>query len=452
MGFSRLRKGKNGQDRYTAIYRDQRGKVRSAGTFPTEAQADKAWQKAEAKLGLERTADPRKGRQRFQRYVDEVWFPNHVIELRTRENYSYELNRHIMPWFAPMRMVDILPIDVREWVTHLQNEGVNPPTIRFCMTVLSAVFTTALNDQVIVLHPCKGVKTPPVAKKKRTIITPEQFDDLYAALTDTRMRLLAELKIESGLRWGEITELRPKDIDLDNRTLTVSRVVIEMTTKHHPEGGRFLVKPYPKDCEERSVRLSPQMTQKIDTHIKAENLADNDLLFFLRPNEQPQPRRLRVLAAPETLGFIEPENRYRHGTLSGYSAGKCRCQHCKDVYAEYRARRRAGGKDSPRRPRTVNTDGHIPRSWFRDRIWKPALKEACLRIHVRLHDLRHAHASWLLAGGADLQVVKERLGHASITTTEKYLHTLPEEDDTALDAFAKIRNRSRKPEPPRAVG
>jgi site-specific recombinase XerD len=51
-----------------------------------------------------------------------------------------------------------------------------------------------------------------------------------------------------------------------------------------------------------------------------------------------------------------------------------------------------------------------------------------------VHDLRHAHASWLLAGGADLQVVKERLGHASIVTTERYLHSLPTADQTALDA------------------
>ena len=40
----------------------------------------------------------------------------------------------------------------------------------------------------------------------------------------------------------------------------------------------------------------------------------------------------------------------------------------------------------------------------------------------RFHDLRHSHASWLLAGGADLQVVKERLGHASIMTTQRYLN------------------------------
>jgi site-specific recombinase XerD len=83
-------------------------------------------------------------------------------------------------------------------------------------------------------------------------------------------------------------------------------------------------------------------------------------------------------------------------------------------------------------------DGHIPRSWFREHIWKPALQEAGIGIAVRTHDLRHADASWLLAGGADLQTVKERLGHGSIITTEKYLHTLAETDDTAL---ATIRAR-----------
>jgi site-specific recombinase XerD len=107
----------------------------------------------------------------------------------------------------------------------------------------------------------------------------------------------------------------------------------------------------------------------------------------------------------------------------------------------YRAERRSHGKDEPRRPRRWDTTGHIPRRWFRDAVLKPALAASKIDVDIKMHGLRHAHASWLLAGGADLQVVKERLGHGSISTTEKYLHTLPDADDTAVDAFAKIRNR-----------
>jgi site-specific recombinase XerD len=47
-----------------------------------------------------------------------------------------------------------------------------------------------------------------------------------------------------------------------------------------------------------------------------------------------------------------------------------------------------------------------------------------------------------LAGGADLQVVRQRLGHGSLRTTERYLHTLPDADETALAALAKIRSRA----------
>ena len=64
---------------------------------------------------------------------------------------------------------------------------------------------------------------------------------------------------------------------------------------------------------------------------------------------------------------------------------------------------------------------------------------------VTVHGMRHAHASWLLAGGADLEVVKERLGHSSIVTTQKYLGTLDETDETAIDALTRIRNRGSSP-------
>ena len=83
----------------------------------------------------------------------------------------------------------------------------------------------------------------------------------------------------------------------------------------------------------------------------------------------------------------------------------------------------------------------MSRNTFRTKVWLPALGRANLGFHVRMHDLRHAHASWLLAGGADLKTVMDRMGHSQIQTTQKYLHSLPDADDTAIAAFQRTRRR-----------
>ena len=83
----------------------------------------------------------------------------------------------------------------------------------------------------------------------------------------------------------------------------------------------------------------------------------------------------------------------------------------------------------------------LSRGSFNSRFWRPAITAAGIDFPLRMHDLRHAHASWLLAGGADLKSVMERMGHSQIMTTQKYLHTLPDADKKALAAFESIRRR-----------
>ena len=443
MGFSRKRIGADGKPRYAALYKDVRGQQRSAGSFRTRRAADHAWKAAEAAMAAGRPGDLRAGNMTFRHYVEETWFPNHVIEPTTRESYAYSIKRHLMPTFGPMKMSSILPMHVRVWVTDLVSAGVSPASIRHQKIILSAIFTTALNDFIIMLHPCRGVKSPTVPVKEYRILTPEEFDLLQTTMPSQVARLLIEVSIGSGLRWGELIELRPRDLHWASGIVTVTRAVAEVNPKYHPDGGRFLVKPYPKSRHSRRFKLDAPVLAELREHIAARNIGDNDLIFDFRHFLTPILPKVRLVDAA-TLGRTEPNAdgfTYQHGSLSAYTAGKCRCQHCRMSFATYRARRRADGLDSPRERRARDSDGHLPRDWFSKTLWRPSLEASGIE-PVRMHDLRHAHASWLLAGGADLQVVKERLGHASIATTGKYLHTLPTADETALAALRRTRGRS----------
>ncbi len=109
-----------------------------------------------------------------------------------------------------------------------------------------------------------------------------------------------------------------------------------------------------------------------------------------------------------------------------------------DATAEHIKTRGIGRDD---RLFTTETGTPISRNTFRTRVWLPAVEASGIDFNVRMHDLRHAHASWLLAGGADLKGVMDRMGHAQIQTTQKYLHTLPDTDQKNLDALSRIANR-----------
>lgn len=86
---------------------------------------------------------------------------------------------------------------------------------------------------------------------------------------------------------------------------------------------------------------------------------------------------------------------------------------------------------------------------FWPRIWTPAVvaandDERCAEAGLTpigkeptIHDLRHSHASWLIAAGRPLPYIKVRLGHEKITTTvDTYGHLLPDAQQGDADAVA----------------
>ncbi|ALJ20966.1 site-specific tyrosine recombinase XerD [Microbacterium sp. No. 7] len=73
-------------------------------------------------------------------------------------------------------------------------------------------------------------------------------------------------------------------------------------------------------------------------------------------------------------------------------------------------------------------------------VIRAAAERAGLTAHVSPHTLRHSFATHLLQGGADVRVVQELLGHASVATTQIYTHVTA---DALRDVYLTAHPRAR---------
>lgn len=86
---------------------------------------------------------------------------------------------------------------------------------------------------------------------------------------------------------------------------------------------------------------------------------------------------------------------------------------------------------------TAPKGGPIHHRTFWSDVWMPAVFD--LKPRPRIHDLRHTHASWLLAQGVPIHIVQARLGHESIqTTVDTYSHLMPDAQQMAASAAALV--------------
>jgi integrase len=144
----------------------------------------------------------------------------------------------------------LTPELVREWRAALLASGVSESATAKAYRLLRAVLMTAADDRIIPRNPCRIRGAGDEKPAERPVLTIAQVFELAGLMKHSRYRALVLLATFASLRWGEAIALRRADIDLDRRTVTVSRQYIELT-------DQLVLGPPKSRAGFRTVRIPP---------------------------------------------------------------------------------------------------------------------------------------------------------------------------------------------------
>ena len=230
------------------------------------------------------------------------------IKPRTRIHYSSLLEDHIAQEIGKLPIDKVTPQAVRSWYAKTLTDK---PTMRaHAYGLLSSICNTAVKDGLLHSNPCQ-ISGAMHAKTKRDIAILEvaEIAALADAIRPERFKALVLISAWSGLRYGEVTELRRKDIGEGCEVISISRAV---THRPSADSDKRCYIGTPKSDKTRTVVVPPHIRADIKHHLDTFVDADPEsLLFaparggchlidkvfrdsFVAPTEKLGPRRRRI--------------------------------------------------------------------------------------------------------------------------------------------------------------
>jgi integrase len=385
---------KNGEQRYAAKFRTDDGRQvlrrrdEDGKPFTRKKDAAEYLQRTLTKVKRGEWSEPSK--MPLREWLEQ-WRRGLRLKPSTLHSYEKNCRLHIAPYLGDFPLKSLTTARINEWLRDLETGGrkdhaegrpLSPRTVRYCFTILSASLRAAVEQDMLARNPSERANPPSAKQAKPPEMHPWTAEHLRAFLdwsreNDTERHPIWLLLAMTGMRRGEALALRWRDVDFDAGTASVRRSAARVRVDGHER--RQIIEGDTKTGTARVVDLD-DATVKVLREWRA-TLAGHAL----------------TLARPEALVFP---------TI---------------------------GTGEHRHPEHVSRD-------FQSALTKcaTALGDAAPP-KIRLHDLRHTHATLLLKDGQPVKVVSERLGHASPTITMTvYAHVLPTMQREAADAFGAL--------------
>ncbi|MBL1214661.1 MAG: site-specific integrase [Ignavibacteriae bacterium] len=238
--------------------------------------------------------------------------------------------KHLSGFFGEHKLLVELSLkNIEEFKYYLMNRA--PKGFVVYMRTLKAAFNIAQEWGYITNNPFQKIKYKTSQNKKPIFITRDELQLVIAKEQSILMRNIYLFAFNTGCRLGEIVTLKWKNIDLENKTITIGDE--EFITKSN---------------KQRIIPISSELIKELKK-MKKKNVNSKHYVF-----------------------------------------GK--------------------SKTFPYRGEYIS------------RKFKKAIRNAKLKEEVHFHTLRHSFASQLAMKGVPIVVLKELLGHSSITTTAIYSH------------------------------
>lgn len=203
-------------------------------------------------------------------YADN-WVEHRNVKPRTRSMYKDLLRLHIKPAIGKVPLKNLTPDAVRAWFSSLGTEHTRRNSHAYGL--LNAICNTAVADGRIERNPCQLPRVMnPARKREPVILTVTEIAALADAIRPERLRALVLLSAWCGVRWGEVSELRRKDISEDCTVLTVARAVTRRDKEYRVDT--------PKSGKGRAVVIPPHMRDDVKNHLATNVGSSPESLLF----------------------------------------------------------------------------------------------------------------------------------------------------------------------------